>query len=97
MPKRKTITGAQLRMARAFLRWTVAELARKAKVGVSSVQRIEAADGSPVITDDLEWRAAARDEVIEAVRDTLIRAGIKFLPDDGRGVGVRGKRKKRRS
>jgi transcriptional regulator with XRE-family HTH domain len=88
------ITGAQVRMARAFLRWSVAELAARAKVGISSIQRIEAADGSPVVTGDLEWRTAARNEVIAAVRDTLIRAGITLLPDDRRGVGIRGKTKK---
>jgi transcriptional regulator with XRE-family HTH domain len=88
------ITGAQVRMARAFLRWSVAELAARAKVGISSIQRIEAADGSPVVTDDLEWRAAARNEVIAAIRETLVRAGISFLPDDRRGVGIRGKVKK---
>jgi transcriptional regulator with XRE-family HTH domain len=92
MDDRSQITGAQVRMARAFLRWSVAKLARKAKVGISSVQRIEAAEGSPIITDDLEWRAAARAEVIAAVHDTLVRARIKFLPDDGNGEGVRGKR-----
>src|SRR5271165_6381101 len=97
MAKQQTITGTQVRMARAFLRWSVAELARKAKIGISSVQRIEAAEGSPIITDDLEWRAAARDEVIQAVRDTLVRAGIKFLADDGSGIGIRGKRRKNRS
>jgi transcriptional regulator with XRE-family HTH domain len=47
------ITGAQVRMARAFLRWSVAELADRAKVGISSIQRIEATDGSLVVTDDL--------------------------------------------
>jgi transcriptional regulator with XRE-family HTH domain len=88
------ITGAQVRMARAFLRWSVAELAARAKVGISSIQRIEAADGSPAVTGDLEWRAAARNEVIAAVHDTLIRAGITFLPDDRRGAGIRGKAKK---
>jgi hypothetical protein len=97
MPRRSTITGAQVRMARAFLRWSVAELASKAKVGISSVQRIEAADGSPAITDDLEWRAAARDEVIAAVHDALVKAGIRFLRDDGDGIGIRGKRRKSRS
>jgi transcriptional regulator with XRE-family HTH domain len=91
MAGRTEITGAQVRMARAFLRWSVAELAAKAKVGISTVQRIEAEDGSPIITDDLEWRAAARNEVIAAVRDALVREGITFLPEDRQGAGIRGK------
>ena len=85
------ITGAQVRMARAFLRWSVADLAKKAKVGISTVQRIEAADDAPTLDDDLQWRAEAREKVIAAVRATLTRSGVTFLPDDGRGVGIRGK------
>src|SRR6266851_3969031 len=91
MEERSEITGAQVRMARAFLRWLAAELARRAKVGISTVQRIETALGFPGLSDDLEWRTAARDEVTAAIRDTLIRSGITFLPEDRQGVGVRGK------
>ena len=87
--------AAQVRMARAFLRWSVTELATKANVGISTVQRIEAAD-DPAVRDDLDWRASARGESIQAIRETLIRAGITFLPDDGKGVGVRGKARKGR-
>ena len=56
------ITGVQVRMARAFLRWSVAELADKAGVGISTVQRIEAVDGSPSISDGLQWRVEAREK-----------------------------------
>ena len=84
------LTGAQVRMARAFLRWSVAELAEKANVGISTVQRIEAAD-DPAVRGDLDWRASARGESIRAIRKTLIRAGITLLPDDGKGEAVRGK------
>src|SRR5438045_4143844 len=91
MAKTPDITGAQVRMARAFLRWSLIDLAAKAKVGISSLQRIEACDGSPTIADDLEWRTAARNEVIAAVYEALVRASITFLPGDRRGVGIRGK------
>jgi transcriptional regulator with XRE-family HTH domain len=89
------LTGAQVRMARAFLRWSVTDLAAKANVGISTVQRIEAAD-DPAVRDDLDWRASARGESIQAILETLIGAGITLLPDDGKGVGVRGKTKHRR-
>ena len=69
----------------------LADLAKKAKVGISTVQRIEAADGLPTVSDDLEWRAQARNNSILAIREALVRAGVTFLHDDGRGVGVRGK------
>jgi hypothetical protein len=87
------LTGAQVRMARAFLRWSVTELATKADIGISTVQRIEATD-DPVVRDDLDWRASARGRSIQAIRRTLIRAGITLLPDDGYGVGIRGKARK---
>ena len=90
------LTGAQVRMARAFLRWSVTELAEKANVGISTVQRIEAAD-DPAVYDDLDWRVSARGKSIQAIGETLIRAGITLLPDDGRGVGVRGKARKGRA
>jgi transcriptional regulator with XRE-family HTH domain len=89
------ITGAQVRMARGFLGWSVAELARKAGVGPSSVKRVEASDGSPALLDDLEWRISARNQVISAITDTLLKAGITFLPENSQGVGIRGKIKAR--
>ena len=60
---------------------------------ISTVQRIEAAD-DPAVRDDLEWRTSARGQSIQAIREALIRAGITLLPDDGKGVGVRGKARK---
>jgi transcriptional regulator with XRE-family HTH domain len=83
-------------MARGFLRWSIAELADKAGVGISTVQRIEAEDGAPVIEGGLEWRANARDQTISAVYQALIQVGVTFLPDDGDGVGIRVKGKTRR-
>ena len=90
------LTGAQVRMARAFLRWSVTDLATKANVGISTVQRIEAAE-DPAVRDDLDWRASARRESIQAILETLIHAGITFLPDDGKGVGVCGRVRKSRA
>lgn len=41
------ISGAQCRMARGFLGWSVQELAVKANVGISTIKRLEAIDGVP--------------------------------------------------
>jgi transcriptional regulator with XRE-family HTH domain len=90
------LTGTQVRTARAFLRWSVTELAKRTNVGISTVQRIEAADDPPVY-DDLDWRSSARGKSIQAIRETLVRAGITLLPDEGKGVGVRGKARKGRA
>jgi transcriptional regulator with XRE-family HTH domain len=87
------ITGSQVRMARAFLRWSIAELARQAGVGISTVQAIEAVDGVPAIEggilQTLEHRRSERAESVSAIRRALEAAGVTFLRDDGRGAGVR--------
>jgi len=83
------VTGAQIRAARAFLRWSATELATRAKLGLSTVQSIEASDGSPAAGGDLEWRTAAREQSIEAIHAALVRVGVTFLEDDGNGPGVR--------
>jgi hypothetical protein len=93
------LTGAQVRMARAFLRWSLADLAKRAKIGISTVQEIERADGPPAIggggvEQTRDYREAARAASIEAVCKALVAAGITLLPDDGKaGVGVRGRLK----
>jgi transcriptional regulator with XRE-family HTH domain len=88
------LLGVQVRMARAALRWSIATLAKRAKVGISSVQAIEASDGSPAIMAGLDatrdYRASARAVVLEAIAGALAAAGVVVLPDDGAaGPGVR--------
>ncbi len=73
------ITGAQIRAARALLRWTAEDLAESASVGLSTIRRAEAEDGPPSIT-------AANSKLI---RMTLENAGIQFITRNGGGVGVR--------
>ena len=74
-------TGAQLRMARAFLRWSIADLSGRAGVGASTIQRIEHEDGPPV----------AGVGNLMAIYQALTEAGIIFLPGDGSSIGVRGR------
>jgi predicted transcriptional regulator len=73
------ITGAQLRMARGYLKWSAKELADKAGVAESTIKRMEQDEGFPV----------ARGANIEAVYKTLADAGIIFVPENGDGVGIR--------
>ncbi len=73
------ITGAQLRMARGYLRWSAKELADKAGVAESTVKRMEQDEGFPI----------ARGANIEAVYRALSDAGIIFVPENGGGVGIR--------
>jgi transcriptional regulator with XRE-family HTH domain len=73
------ITGAQLRMARGYLRWSAKELADKAGVAESTIKRMEQDEGFPI----------ARGANIAAVYKTLADAGIIFVPENGGGVGIR--------
>ena len=75
------ITGPQIRAARAFLGWAVKDLADRAKVGISTIQRIENAVGPP---NTLVSNLAAIQAALEA-------AGIEFINGDAPGVRMRGK------
>jgi hypothetical protein len=84
MPKKSTVSGkaltsAQIRAARALLRWSAAELARKAALGLATIRRAELAKGETSMTtaNDL------------AVRRALEEAGVEFIDEDGGGPGVR--------
>ena len=63
-------TGAQIRAARALLRWSMQDLAEKAEIGISTVQRMELSDRVP----------ASSGKNIEAVQRVLEAAGVEFLP-----------------
>jgi transcriptional regulator with XRE-family HTH domain len=93
------ITGAQVRMARAALRWSIADLATNADVGGSTVQRIEAdtplVGGSGTGLD--KWREMGREEALAKITAAFVKAGVTFLPDDGKqGPGIRAKAPKSR-
>lgn len=59
------ITAGQIRMARAFLRWSIEDLAKKSGVGASTIKRMEAFDGIP----------SARIENLLAIKDTFVASG----------------------
>ena len=62
------LTGAQLRMARGYLKWSVQELASQAGVGTSTIKRMELEDGIP--------SASAKN--VQAVQNALEAAGVRF-------------------
>jgi transcriptional regulator with XRE-family HTH domain len=70
------ISGAQVRAARALLGWTAKDLAQKSKVGISTVQRIENAEGTPNVH-------AAN---FAAIESALEAAGIEFTNGDVPGI-----------
>lgn len=73
------IHGAQIRAARALVRWSVEELAKRANVGVMTIRRAEAADGIPSMLPNN----------MAAIRAALEAAGVEFIPENGGGAGVR--------
>jgi len=75
----RSITGSQLRAARALVRWSPDDLAERSRVAVATITRAEVEDG-PV-------SVAAADA--RALRLALEKAGIEFIAENGGGAGVR--------
>ena len=73
------ISSAQLRAARALLRWSAQELANASKVGVATIRRVEVIDGEIPVTSANE----------AALRKALEAAGVVFIDENGGGSGVR--------
>ena len=73
------ISSAQLRAARALLRWSALDLAKASKVGVATIRRVEVMDGEIPVT--------SANEV--AIRRALEAAGVEFIDENGGGPGVR--------
>jgi ribosome-binding protein aMBF1 (putative translation factor) len=83
--KLKPLTSAQIRAARALLRWSAEDLARESALGVTTIRRAELAEGETSMT-------TANDS---AVRRTLEAAGVEFIDENGGGPGVRLKKRTR--
>jgi len=81
------LTSAQIRAARALLRWSAEDLARSSMVGLTTIRRAELAEGKTSMT-------AANDS---SLRRALEDAGIEFIDENGGGPGVRLKKRLRRS
>src|SRR6266702_4100231 len=77
--KSKALSGAQIRAARALVRWSAEDLARAAALGLNTIKRAETADDQTSMT-------AANDL---AVRRALETAGVEFIDGNGSGPGVR--------
>ena len=72
------IASAQIRAARALLRWSAADLSAASGVGTATLQRMEVMDGVP--TGNIRTLAA--------IKQALEEAGVEFIgrPDDQPGV-----------
>lgn len=72
-------TSAQIRAARALVRWSAEDLARESMVGVTTIRRAELKEDETSMTN-----ANA-----VAVRRALEAAGVEFIDANGGGEGVR--------
>jgi hypothetical protein len=82
----RPLTSAQIRAARALLRWIAEDLAKASALSVATIRRAE-------LTSEETMMTAANDL---AVRRALEDAGVEFIDENGGGPGVR-LRKTRRS
>jgi transcriptional regulator with XRE-family HTH domain len=76
-------TGRQIAAARALLRWSIAELARRAGISPRTVARAEASDGVPRMHID----------TLEKIKSALETGGIEFIHNANGGLGVRLRRR----
>ena len=79
------VTVEQLRAARGLLGWSQSQLAARAGLSLPTVKRLEAGFG-PRVSDE------ARGKMQRAIE----AAGIEFLDENGGGLGVRFRMKRKR-
>lgn len=84
-PSQRGITSDQIRAGRALLRWSAADLANEARLGLATIRRAEVAEGTTSMT--------AANEL--AVRRALETAGVEFIEENGGGPGVRLRKRSR--
>jgi transcriptional regulator with XRE-family HTH domain len=75
----KPLSSAQIRAARALIRWSAQELAEKTAVGVTTIRRAELTASETKLTRVND----------QAIRRVLEAAGVEFIDQNGGGPGVR--------
>lgn len=78
----KVITGAQIRMARGFLKWSAKQLAEEAGLGVATVIRMEDYDGLP------NAKGGNIEAVYEVLQKALNQRDAALTFNDSHGPGV---------
>jgi hypothetical protein len=75
----RPLTSAQIRAARALIRWRAEDLARESAVGIATIRRAELREDETSLTTPND----------RAIRVALQEAGIEFIDENGGGPGVR--------
>jgi ribosome-binding protein aMBF1 (putative translation factor) len=81
----KPLNSAQIRAARALVRWSAEDLARETALSVTTIRRAE-------LTEDETSMTTANDL---AVRRALEAGGVEFIDENGGGPGVRLRQRRR--
>jgi transcriptional regulator with XRE-family HTH domain len=71
------VTGAQVRMARAALNWTVRDLAKATSLHRNTISNIETG------------KYFGDEASLAIIEKVLSRAGVEFIDENGGGPGVR--------
>jgi len=70
----RLISGAQIRMARGLLKWSVGELSKAANVGTTTIKRLELVDS---LTN-------ANISTVQAIYDAFVNTGkVRFEGEEG--------------
>ncbi len=77
------ISSAQIRAARALLRWSAGDLSQASGVGTATLQRMEVMEGVP----------SGQVRTLLAIKEALEGAGVEFVgsPTDNPGVRLKTK------
>jgi hypothetical protein len=75
----KQLTSAQIRAARALIRWSAVDLAKETTLSVTTIRRAELTETETSLTSANN----------RAIRQALESAGVEFIDENGGGPGVR--------
>ena len=92
-----SILGAQMRAARALLRWSASDLVRESGVSLATIHRAETVDGKTAMTlaNASAIRRAFEDAAVELIEENgggigaRLKQRLEFVDENGRGPGVR--------
>ena len=73
------LSSAQIRAARALLRWSASDLSQASGVGTATLQRMEVMEGVP----------SGQVRTLLAIKEALEAAGVEFIGTPTENPGVR--------
>lgn len=73
------LSSAQIRAARALLRWSASDLSQASSVGTATLQRMEVMEGVP----------SGQVRTLLAIKEALEAAGVEFIGTPTENPGVR--------